>query len=66
MRNRDLPLLAGGPWCEYEEKTVDHALICCPRAVRIWKMADLLYGVNLRDSHTQFLLQSVEQSLDWS
>lgn len=38
-------------WCEYEEM-VDYAFFYYLRAVQIWRIADLLFGIDLMDSPT--------------
>lgn len=40
-----MPLSPLCPYCEIEDKSVGHALFCCPRVVRIWRLANLLHGI---------------------
>lgn len=59
-----MPLLAICPCYEAREETVDNALFGCPRAVRIWTMADLLPGVSLMEYSTQLFVESLRSSMD--
>lgn len=43
---------------------VDHAIFYYPKVMRIWRMVDLLYRINLIDNATLLFLKSLKLSLD--
>lgn len=50
---------------ETEEKSIDHAICCCPWAVQIWILAGLLHAISSSEFPTQVFLDRLRCSLDF-